>query len=455
MVQDFTVRRAFFALAFVAAAGCGGRSDDGSASMGAACVPGEQIECACFDGRAGAQVCDGSGYGYQPCRCDTNSPGVSGGFASGGGGFVGATGGGGYGTTGGSRGAVSTGGSGGTTAPALGDCTATSLAFNVVDAEYSTALDAIVLVSTNPSTLHIYDPVAASDRPVALPSTPVAVSVGPDGKQAAVVYDGFVSLVDLTAANVVTTVETTCDAFDVVLAGNGLAYVFPNTDQWVDIHSIDFSKKSEVGVTSGIGIYEKTYAKLHPNGTTLYGSTNQLSPSQLEEYDISTGPATVKVGVGAGPDFGQHEACGNVWMSLDGERIFSACGNVFHASLNAAEDLHYAGSLNTTSAAKSSTTSIMFQSIVHSNDGNIYAIEGGQRFSSIGNTVAANDGSVDVFDYQYFGYKTSLQVPCIETNTGKVAPHARFVFANSDGSKIWIVLNVGAGATWGVASIDT
>jgi hypothetical protein len=57
------VKRAFWPAVLLAA--CGGA--DKAASQ--ACVPGQQVECACPGGPAGAQACKDDGQGYQPCVC--------------------------------------------------------------------------------------------------------------------------------------------------------------------------------------------------------------------------------------------------------------------------------------------------------------------------------------------------------------------------------------------------
>lgn len=429
---------------------------NGSAVSGSSCVPGQQIACSCFDGTQGAQVCSANGESYQACECGASTTGsttttVNGTTTSGGGGSPGTGTGPLLGSGGGSSGSGNTSSGGGADQVATGDCSASALSFDIVDAEYSPALEAIVAISSSPPALHVLDPSTLKDEAVTLPALPVAVSVSPDGKQAAVAYNAFVSLIDLTVPSVLKTVATTCDAFDVVLGGNDFAYVFPNTDQWVDIHSVDFTAGTDYGQSNSDSIYEKTHAKLHPNGKFMYGSTGELDPSDLQEFDISQGVATTKVGVGEGPDFGEHEACGEVWMSLDGERVFSACGNVFNASLNAAQDLTYAGQIVSSTAASSYAASLL--SVVHSKNGKVYTIEGATQ-SSFDEPTTTNDGLLNVFDYQYLSFQTTLPVPCIETSTGKYVPHARWVFASSDGSKLWVLLNVGAGTTWGVAGID-
>jgi hypothetical protein len=50
--------------------GCGGE---------AACVPGEQVECACPGNRTGAQACNGDGTGFGECSCDGSPVQIGGG----------------------------------------------------------------------------------------------------------------------------------------------------------------------------------------------------------------------------------------------------------------------------------------------------------------------------------------------------------------------------------------
>ena len=48
----------------------------------AACVPGEQVECACPGGDTGAQACNADGSGFEACSCDGENPsGGTGAFA--------------------------------------------------------------------------------------------------------------------------------------------------------------------------------------------------------------------------------------------------------------------------------------------------------------------------------------------------------------------------------------
>lgn len=74
----------------------------------------------------------------------------------------------------------------------------TPLAFEPsAPADYSSALDRIILLSSGPNKLHIYDPASNSDQTVDLAEVPIAVSVGPDGTHAAVSFTDGVAYVNL------------------------------------------------------------------------------------------------------------------------------------------------------------------------------------------------------------------------------------------------------------------
>jgi len=101
-----------------------------------------------------------------------------------------------------------------------------SLSFRPVAAEYSTALDRIVMISANPNQLHIYDPVSQSDTKVSLSKAPLGVSVSPDGLHAAVAHDLLVSYVNLSTGAVEKTF-TTAITGPVVVLGTDWVYLIP------------------------------------------------------------------------------------------------------------------------------------------------------------------------------------------------------------------------------------
>jgi hypothetical protein len=74
------------------------------------------------------------------------------------------------------------------------------LTHDVIDAEYSAALEAIVMVSGQPANaLYVYYPASGIERELLLDKAPTCVSVAPDGLKAAVGHDALITYVDLAS----------------------------------------------------------------------------------------------------------------------------------------------------------------------------------------------------------------------------------------------------------------
>lgn len=214
----------------------------------------------------------------------------------------------------------------------------------VADAEYSRALDRIVTVGG--SNLYVADPVAGTEVAVALPKAALAVSVSPDGHHAAVGHDALVSYVSLDAPPALLgTFTTSVVPSDVVLA-SGWIYVFPTT--WEQIHSIRISTGVDTPST-GWSPFDGTKARLHPGGAAIYGADNFVSPADIRKFSIAAGTASFLYD---SPYHGDYDMCGDLWITEDGLRIVTACGNTFHSNTTqgstAGSDMTYAGALEGT-----------------------------------------------------------------------------------------------------------
>mmetsp|Transcript_24781 Transcript_24781/g.37768 ORF Transcript_24781/g.37768 Transcript_24781/m.37768 type:complete len:867 (-) Transcript_24781:60-2660(-) len=325
-----------------------------------------------------------------------------------------------------------------------------SLQYRVADAEYSKSLDRIIMISSEPNEIHVYNPLTGMDDVVhSLPLSPSCVSVSPDGKYAAVGYNGWVSYVDLTAATTgnedpVQTFAVSADVSDVVLAGNGYIYAFPRVDQWVSLHSIEIATGIETTHT-GYPIREGTRAKLHPSGTKIYGANNGLSPSDFERYDISGGPAEYEYD---SPYHGDYDISGDLWMSEDGGRIFVKGRNVFRSSDNRDMDMIYAGSINLRDVRSS------IESLDHSSQqGMIVAVPAfidpiwydDEASSSLG-----SDDQIEMYEESFLGHVGTLTLPKFLINNGELllpyVVHGKFVFFDSTGQQFHVVVQVDANA---------
>jgi hypothetical protein len=304
------------------------------------------------------------------------------------------------------------------------------LGFRVIDAEYSNSLNKIIMVASTPSNqLHIYDPVTETDTAVNLNLVPTCVSVSPDGLYAAVGHNAWISYINLSTGTLVKTLSVTADVFDIVLAGNGYVYAFPRIDQWSEIHTVNISTGVETLGTSW-AIYAGTRAKLHPGGTTIYGADNGLSPSDIEKYDISGGTATYLYD---SPYHGDYYMCGDLWMSEDGLRIFTRCGNVFRSSPNryssgtTPEDMTYNGALQGLTLVKH---------LSHSQTIGMVAAVPENTYSS---TTA--DTEVQIFNYEFLTFSSKVTLPSfVVSSASAYAGHGKYVFYNSSATKYFVVL---------------
>lgn len=312
----------------------------------------------------------------------------------------------------------------------LSDGVLDPLAFSVIDAEYSPALDRIVLVSASPHQLHCFNPSTGDDRQVLLPRAPNCVSVSPDGLHAAVGFDGLICLIDLTTASVTATYAADCDVLDVVLAANGFVYAFPRRDQWENIRCLTTAGGIETKST-GNQIYAGTLAKLLPGGTAIYGAQNGIGPASLEKYDISPGTAAWSASTSS-PTTG-----GNLWVSSDGQKILTQPGTVFSPSL---------GSLG----ALSGLTKVVAADFAPT-AGKILAVPG-----VAGAALPANqDGEIQVFDASTFSLLDRFALPRFSNGSRSSPALGRWVFVRAGEERVTVVVQSASRqgtASWGVVS---
>jgi hypothetical protein len=289
------------------------------------------------------------------------------------------------------------------------------LDFSVTDAEYSRALDRIVMVAPDPDQLIALDPLsgALDAVAVALPLDPSSVSVHPDGASAAVGYDGFVSLVDLDPSQLIGTFPVTVDVFDVVLAGNGYAYATSaSPSDWWGLHALHWATGQETWSTSA---HRDTAARLHPAGDRIYGAERGVSPEDIKRFGIAAG--TIGPSYGS-PYHGDYEMCGDLWFSEDGARIFTACGNIFVASNIRGDDMTYLGALDGT---------IWAQYLDHSAAAGLLAV------------VTRAGGELLLFDDALLTVVAALPLPSV-TVSGRTYPTTgRFAFFSADGSAVHVI----------------
>ena len=312
----------------------------------------------------------------------------------------------------------------------------------VKDAEYDRTHDVIIALVNNE--LRKYDPQARTSSSVRLNLTPNCVSVSQDGTRAIVGHNAVLSLVDLTNMTLLKTMSVTADAFDVVLAPNGYAYVFPEEDQHEDIRCINTVDGKETLHTGTSSIYENTRAKLHPSGNYIYGADNGISPSDFEKYDITGGTAAYLYD---SPYHGDYTFGGNLWISEDGNRLFARTMNVFGSSTDRTQDMIYAGKLD---VDENRLVTTLDHSLAADR---VYAVlTTGDSFDNI------PDSTIQVFDGTYYSLIKTIDIPPFIIpkggGSGEIfASQGMFGFFDSRGTAYYtIVRNTGNNLSFAITT---
>jgi hypothetical protein len=228
--------------------------------------------------------------------------------------------------------------------PSLQTLRQEALGHDVIDAEYSAALDAIITVSADPeSALYVYDTATGVQRKQPLVLPPAAVSVSPDGLIAAVGHDAHVSIVDLSTVGNAgepdpVVLDVAAPVFDLVIDGSGHVFTTPGGDIG-GLHSIDIATNADHREFAWV-----QRMKLPSGATRMYGVANSV-PSEVMALDVSAGVATWTY---SWPYHSEHDSCINLWFSEAGNTLYTACGQAFALDPDPANDMLYHGTLERT-----------------------------------------------------------------------------------------------------------
>ena len=306
----------------------------------------------------------------------------------------------------------------------------TGLSFRPVDAAYSTALDRIVLISANPNQLHIYNPVTQSDQTIALSAAPQNVCLSSDGTHGAVAFTNAVAYVDLQAVAISNTFSNVAVGTGRVICGSGYIYVFPSYEGSIisiDIGTGQTSTASSFTYASG-GVFDSAV-------NAVYSTENGLSPNSLNRYDTSGGVAGNSTAQPSGY-FSVFNVCGPLWLSHDGSIIYSACGPVYRASTNPAEDMRYLGVLPGVNNSQSLATSDSLSQIA--------VIPTAQPYTQ---PPALNaDAVVNLYSSSSFNSVGQFATTPFHVNSASFPAHGRWVFYNSSSSAMFIITQADSSA---------
>lgn len=219
-----------------------------------------------------------------------------------------------------------------------------SLGFVPDDARYSTGLDKLVAVATNPNTVRIIDPFTGSLTSVALPVGVKNFSLSPDGKLAVVLHEGLFSLVDLETSALIRTASTSGAQTDAFVTNAGIVFLIGQTGgQWVNESVVTINGRTGVKIAQTGGymgmFYGTQYGVFADRLNKVFLMEQGLSPSDIDYFSFN--PATYQVtNMGDSPYHGDYSMTAPLFLTDNQDLVFTAYGNFFRT-----DTLAYAGRL--------------------------------------------------------------------------------------------------------------
>lgn len=297
-----------------------------------------------------------------------------------------------------------------------------SLLFSPAAAQYSSALDRIVMISSSPNVLHIYDPAANSDVTLPLGSVPSSLSVSPDGLHAAVGGSDGVYYIDLRSAAVQNAYPGGVGTGSMLLSNSALC-INPVVQGTVPYDSSTTYVDLGTGQSTSLSGPIIGGAGVNPVIGQIYQAVGS-SPSFMYRLVVNGTTIAQK----PWPYFATHPAFGSVWFSRDGSRIYAGNGTVVNSSTNATQDMTYLTSVPSGSSLQSLAESASRSQVAY-----IAQVPG---YSP---TAPVDDTHVNLLDSQYLTPAASFALTPFTVGGTQFAAHGRFVFFSSDGSNLYVV----------------
>jgi hypothetical protein len=226
-----------------------------------------------------------------------------------------------------------------------------TLPFTPADARYSKGLDRFVAVAANPNALHIVDPYTGTIRSVPLPLPVKAFNLSADGKLAAVLEEGVVSLVDLNAATLLHSSATGGSQTDAFVTNAGVVYMVGQTGgQWVSPAVSVVDGRTGTDLTASLGQVGYGFGYFYGTQRGIFAASknkafvisNGLSPADISYFTIDPTTGVINK-AGDSPYHGDYAMGAPFFLSSDENLLFTSSGNYFKT-----DTLQYAGKLSMT-----------------------------------------------------------------------------------------------------------
>lgn len=282
----------------------------------------------------------------------------------------------------------------------------TQLDFKLVDVAYDIALDKIVMVSTSPNRLHIYDPTTRQDVQIELPDTPVAIALNQNGLYAAVGCQYGLVYVNVGTGEYMRSWAFDKDIVDVMLGDNGYAYIlFEQQIAWINLETGEVNLKKEARINDASG------GAIRPDGKALYIHDGYCI-TRFDLTNVVPGNSTRISDI--------HYFIKNMlWFTRDGQRLITNHACLLPA-FDSADEVENCTQLDSTDA----------ESIT--NVGDLFALI----------SVERNDFTDTQLVFRTLPWRVNkiIDLPVINFRERTYLLHGRAVFANSAGDEYYVVM---------------
>jgi len=299
------------------------------------------------------------------------------------------------------------------------------LAHRVADAEFSPALGRIVTAALGENRLYLVHPETGAQTAVNLNHAPTCVGVSPNGLEAIVGHASFLSYVNLSTPALIKTIAIPVAAADVVLAGNGYAYVLAASSSAERVRCVNLTTESTT-LSTGNFILGGGRGAQRPGTLTLYTNDTLGSPSATRKFDLTPGVANY---LSTSPYWGTYPNFGDLWFLEGGARMITNGGTCFRAAAAQPPDMDFGGNLE---------VGVSLIALTHSAEAGRIAV-----IPAAAGSTPFTDKEVLWYKDAYLNFQRSRAIPSFP---GPFAAHGKFAFFNASGSRLHVVVQADAAA---------
>jgi hypothetical protein len=241
-----------------------------------------------------------------------------------------------------------------------------SLPFSPLETRYSRGLDKLVIVATNPNTVKIVDPFTGLIKTVMLPTGAISMTLSPDGKLAAVLHDGIVSLVDLETAALLRSTSISTAPSEAFVTNAGNLYLTGSTTGSYDNLITVLNGRTGANLSASLGGSGGSYYNLRgvfagTKGRTLSVMSNQAS-STISYMDLDA--VTGKVARSGSSPYSNSGIGTQLFLSENEDLVFSNAGSYYLTdTLAYAGKLVYTGSMISLSHSSAAEETVLMTSM--------------------------------------------------------------------------------------------